>query len=152
MEYDVRRFNGTFKGLIAECMFKLTNERCVLTRFFNRNKYAKIFEKYYSQDQINFLMNNWYSIDALEIKFVEKKTQFLLYEIKAKNAYAGKWPHKMTSSTVEMYKNAIALGFESKLVTVWFHDNWKFDVQIEDIEKANWTIDRPKLYDQKREL
>jgi len=36
--FDLKRGGGSFKGIIGECMFKLTNRTVVITRFFNKNK------------------------------------------------------------------------------------------------------------------
>ena len=150
--YDLQSFNGCYKGNIAECMFKLVNANLVITKFFNKAKYMQIFGKYYNQDQIKFLNDNWYSIDGIEIKFVNGVKNIILYEIKSKNAVYSKfkkWPLKITRNTFEIYSKSKSLGFQPKLATVWFLENWHFDVKIKDFDSARWTIDKPKKYDKK---
>lgn len=149
--FDLEKMGGSFKGTIAECMFKMTNSRVVITKFFNKEKYFAVFGKYFTFEQKEFLRNNWYSIDGIEIKFLEGKRRIILYEVKTKNAYyAGKekWePIKITTNTYYMYLKSRDLGFEPKLALVWILKDWKFDVKIKEFESVNWYIDKPKMYD-----
>jgi hypothetical protein len=151
--YDLQRLNGSFKGTIAECAFKLTNEKVVITKFFNKRKYMDIFGKYFTEEQRVFLEENWFSIDAIEIKFEDRKKHLILYEIKSKNAfYANRkdWPFQITANSYKIYKNSMALGFEPKFAAIWYFKDWKFDVDIRDFESAHLAIDKPdKVYDKK---
>src|SRR3989344_4219607 len=128
MIYDLRRFNGSFKGTIGECMFKITNDKVVITKIFNKWKYFTIFRKYFTTDQEKFLKENWYSIDAIEIDYTRENKRIILYEVKTKNTYANlrKWPHKVTQSTVDIYRKSTEIGFIAKMVTVWFHPDWNY--------------------------
>jgi len=146
----LRRFNGSFKGTIAECMFKLTNDRVVITKFFNKVKYFTVFGKHFTDEQKAFLETNWYSIDAIEVFFSDGQRNIILYEIKTKNkAYEKKikWPHKITQNTVNMYRKSAEIGFKPIIVIVWFLENWNFEIEVREFESGWWTIDRPKLYD-----
>lgn len=151
--FDLEKFGGNFKGTIAECMFKLTNKRVVVTKFFNKGKYFNIFGGYFNNEQKKFFEENWYSIDAIEIKFENGKKKIILYEIKSKSAYYAKkikkWPLKITANTYEIYKYSQGIGFEPKLALVWFLKDWKFDIQIQEFESVRWSIDKPKKYDKK---
>ncbi|MBW3015466.1 hypothetical protein KY330_03530 [Candidatus Woesearchaeota archaeon] len=150
--YKLTKLNGSFKGTIAECMFKLVNEKVVITKFFNKKKYFDIFGKYFDDRQKQFLEKNWYSIDAIEVRFVKGVKQLLLFEIKSQNAQyskIAKWPLKITASTHRLYTESRQYGFRPILAKVICFDNWNFEVETEDFETARWTIDRPKKYDKK---
>ena len=147
--FDLEKMHGTFKGTIAECMFKLTNKRVVVTKFFNKKKYFEIFGKYFNGEQISFLEGNWYSIDAIEINFDYGVKHLILYEIKSKNAYFAKggFPFKITQNTYNIYTKSKDMGFEPKFAVVWFFKDWKFDISIRDFDQSNWVIDKSKSYD-----
>jgi len=147
--YNLKEGKGTFKGTIGECMFKLTNDKVVITKFFNKSKYFFIFGKYFDEKQLLFLQENWYSIDAIEIIFVEGKKQILLYEIKTRNRYRKELSYKpkMTEASHILYNSSKDYGFIPKLVTVWLHDSWEYDINIEDFHEELYCIDKPKKYD-----
>lgn len=147
--YNLKKGGGSFKGLIGECMFKLTNKNVVITRFFNKNKYFSIFSKYFNQEQLGFLQQNWFSIDAIDLIFVDGKKQIILYEIKTRNKYRKElyFKPKMTLETHNVYNQAKSLDFSTKIATVWLYDNWDYDVEIKDFNERDYYIDKPKLYD-----
>ncbi|MFC1691469.1 hypothetical protein ACFL0W_04790 [Nanoarchaeota archaeon] len=148
---NLRECKGSFKGLIGECMFKLTNKRVVITRFFNITKYFRIFGKYLSKQQSEFLRQNWFSIDAIEITFETGRKKIRLYEIKTKNKYSKemRFKPKITSATVKMYSKAKGLGFIVNYATVWFLSNWDFEVEILEFNEQIFYIDKPKRYDKR---
>ncbi len=143
--YNLKEFYGSFKGIIGEYMFKLTNKRVVLTRFFNKPKYFLIFGKYLTREQNDFLRKNWYSIDAIEL-FGRNP---ILYEVKTKNKYSTFLPFKpkMTQAAHEIYNHAKELGFIVKIALVELKDNWEYDVSILEFDKKYYCIDKPKTYD-----
>jgi hypothetical protein len=146
--YDLNKLKGSYKGNIAECMFKLTSDKIIINKFFNKNKFMEIFSKYLTNDQIEFINNNWYSIDAVEFNQKEK----VLYEIKSKKAiYANKtqWPLKITKNTFDLYSRSKKVGFIPKVAIVWFHQDWKYDIEIKQFESVHWSIDKPKKWDKK---
>ncbi len=147
--YNLKEGKGTFKGTIGECMFKLTNDKVVITKFFNKSKYFFIFGKYLNEKQSQFLQENWYSIDAIEILFIEGKPQAFLYEIKTRNKYARELSYKpkMTEASHALYNSSKEYGFIPKLVTVWLHDNWEYSIEIKDFHENLYCIDKPKKYD-----
>ena len=150
--YNLKNGKGSFKGLIGECMFKLTDRYLVITRFFNRNKYFTVFGKYLTKEQAEFIDKNWFSIDAIKISFDGGFKKVCLYEIKTKNKYADPkvfWRTKFTQSTIDVYNKAIELGFGVKVATVRLYDNWNYELEFEDFKNANYCIDKPKQYDLK---
>lgn len=147
--YNLRNGKGSFKGIIGECMLKLTDKDMVVTKFFNKNKYILIFGKYFSKEQLDFIKLNWFSIDAIKIHF-EGGKKLCLYEIKTKNRYDNPkpfWLTKFTQETNEMYRKALSFGFEVKVATVWLLDNWDYEIELEDFQSAKYCIDKPKPYD-----
>jgi len=147
--HNLKEGKGTFKGTIGECMFKLTNDKVVITKFFNKNKYFSIFGKYFEEKQLRFLQENWYSIDAIEIIFVEGKKHIFLYEIKTRNKYKKELSYKpkMTEASHILYNRSRDYGLIPKLVTVWLHENGEYSIDIEDFHKSLYCIDKPKKYD-----
>jgi len=145
--YDLKRCNGTFKGLIGECLFKITRDKAILVRFFSSNKFATIFNKVLEKAQVDFLLENWYSLDAIEYMGDQKK--FILYEIKTRNHYRKElgFKPKMTKSTRDLYSQARQLGFVVKCATVWLYENWEFNAQIEEYDEKMFYIDKEKQYD-----
>lgn len=53
----------------------------------------------------------------------------------------------MTDSTSRMYNEAIKIGFDVKVATVWLHDNWDYNIEIVDFNQAKFSIDKSKNYD-----
>jgi len=132
-------------------MFKLTRKWAYFPNFIVKDKYFERCGKYLSNSQKEFVNNNWYSIDAIEISFKNCKKEVILYEIKIKNEYKydlGFKP-KMTLATHNMYNSAKKLGFVVKLVYVICKDNWDYDIQLLEFCESNYCIDKPKKYDRK---
>lgn len=149
--FNLKRGGGSFKGIIGECMFKLTNERVVITKFFRKDKYIPIFGKHFTPEQIEFLQNNWYSIDAIDILFSNGKKEIVLYEIKTRNRYNKEldFKPKMTQETHNLYHHAKTLNFSVKIVTVWLYDDWEYDLETKEFDAKDYYIDAPKRYDHK---
>jgi len=151
--YNLKKCRGTYKGLIGECLFKLTRKYLIITRFFNKSKYFNLFGKKFSKVELDFLDRNWFSIDAIEFDYTKTPRRVVLFEIKTLNNYSdytfrkSYWLPKMTLSTSGIYKEALKKGFEVKVATVWLKDNWDYDVEITDFEKFKYVIDKPKKYD-----
>jgi len=150
--YNLKDCGGTFKGLIGECMFKLTDKDIIITRFFNRLKYLEVFGKYLDKKQAIFISKNWYSLDAVKLSFVNGEKKIILYEVKTRNVYNRKIfsKPKMTLETHKLYNTAKSLGFVTKLATVWLHDCWIYDIEINELNKNLYCIDKPKKYDSVR--
>lgn len=150
--FNLKEGGGSFKGLIGECMFKLTNKEVVITKFFNKSKYFNTFGKYFTPEQHSFLENNWYSIDAIEVKFSNNVKNIILYEIKTRNKYNYELPFlpKMTLETHRIYHSAKSLGFVPKIAIVWLYDSWNYDIELKEFDEKEYSIDRPKQYDFRR--
>jgi len=142
--YNLKEGGGTFKGLIGECLFKQTNEKVIVTKFFNKNNYFTIFGHLFNEQQKSFLSNNWYSIDAIDV-FPE----LILYEVKTRNRYRIPlhFKPKMTLKTHNLYQQTKELGFKVLMVTVWLNENWDYDLEFLDFNESNYCIDQPKKYD-----
>lgn len=149
--FNLKKANGTYKGLVGECMFKMSRKYAVINKYWNREKYFLKFAKYLIEKQIEFLIKNWYSLDAIEIMFSEDQKLVVLYEIKTKNAYSKElgFKPKITMSTVNLYKKAESLGFCVKIANVIFLDDWNYEIKMVDFLPGNYCIDKPKRYDKK---
>ena len=147
--HNLKKQRGNFKGLIGECMFKIVNKRLVLTQYFNRQKYQNIFGKHLSNEQRQFIYTNWYSLDGIEIKYEKGAKEVILFEIKTKNEYCKElwFKPKVTRNTYHMYIKAQEIGFSVKLAVVIFRKNWNYDIKIQEFDKCNICIDKPKEYD-----
>ncbi|MEK6816976.1 MAG: hypothetical protein AABY09_05155 [Nanoarchaeota archaeon] len=141
---NLKRDGGTFKGIIGEYLFKCYNKKAILTRFYSKNKFQLQFTSL-NKSKFNFLMENWYSIDALEFD----KGNIILYEVKTRNKYEKEleFKPKMTFSTHNMYNEAKKNGFIVKMANVWLHDNWDYDVVVEELNESKYCIDKLKQYD-----
>jgi len=118
--------------------------------FLDKEKYLKIFENRLSEKEKNFIIKNWFSIDAVEFDYTKKPRKVVLFEIKTSNKYIDpkpNWGQKMTLATRNMYNEALNIGFDVKVATVWLHDNWNYDIEIVDFNQAKYTVDKPKKYD-----
>ncbi|MBS3121505.1 hypothetical protein J4434_01295 [Candidatus Woesearchaeota archaeon] len=147
--YNLKQFNGTFKGIIGECLFKFTKKDVIIPKFFNKNKYSLIFGRYFNEAQIRFLIDNWYSIDAIEILFERGRNKIILYEVKTNNyeRIEKGFRTKITQSTVDIYNKAKKLGFDVKTAYVLLLDNWNYGVEINEFKAEDFCVDRPKVYD-----
>jgi hypothetical protein len=151
--YNLKRGKGTYKGIIGECLFKLTRKYLILTKFFNKNKYFLEFGNGFSEEQIQFLSENWYSIDAIEFFYDSGVRKTILFEIKTLNDFyfeklkgINKIP-KFTKNTWDMYHLALNKGFDVKVAIIWLKNNWNYEIEIIDIDKCRYVIDDPKIYD-----
>ena len=145
--HNLKKIKGTFKGIIGECLFKSTSNWVFLTRSHNRKFFFNAYQQFLIKEQITFLDQNWYSLDAIECSFKERK--ITIYEIKTKNKYAfdlGYKP-KASASTIIIYEKALTLGFVVKSAEVILYENWNFCVEIKNYSKNNYCIDKPKKYD-----
>lgn len=126
-------------------MFKLTRENLFLTRFHPRHKILNLLAQFLTQEQLEFLKDNWYSVDGLELI----KNKVILYEIKTRNRYKVPlwYKPKTTSSTINIYSDAIKLGFTVKTVFVWLEEDWNYSLEIKEFDLNRLHEDKPKLYD-----
>lgn len=153
--FNVKRFNGTFKGIIGECMFKLAFPKINLTNFYPSFRFLSYFNKILTLEQYTFLKKHWYSIDAIEVKKVEKENGgeywFILYEIKTRNRYTTDlyFKPKMTLETHKVYHEAEKLGFVSKIATIWLETDWNYSIELQEYKSEFYCIDKPKKYDKK---
>jgi|TARA_B100001971_G_C17941715_1_gene407991 hypothetical protein len=148
--YNFKQGKGTYKGLIGECLFKLTRRYLILTTFFNKNKYLKIFGNKFSEQEKCFINQNWFSIDGIEFDYSKTPRKVILFEIKTKNYYLNpkpNWIPKMTLATHNMYNETLKVGLDVKIAIVWLYNNWDYDIEIKDFNQANYCIDKPKRYD-----
>jgi len=155
--YNLKRGRGSYKGLIGECLFKLTRKYLIVTKFFNKNKYFYIFGDKLSEEEKDFIEKNWFSIDAIELDYTKNPRKVILFEIKTLNDYGENvlrkniWLPKMTLATSDMYKEALKRGFDVKVAIIWLKDNWNYSIELTDFEKANYIIDKPKQYDKNKD-
>jgi len=143
---NLKKFYGTYKGLIGEYIFKLSRKFIILTKLTNKERILDYFNEMLNEKQRKFLETYWHSIDALEFK--KNKQEIILYEIKTKNAFKNKiYKPKMTKHTHKVYNNAKKLGFVVKLAFVKLHNNWNFDIQELEFNQKYYYIDSPKRFD-----
>ncbi|MBD3309974.1 hypothetical protein GF351_02025 [Candidatus Woesearchaeota archaeon] len=144
--YNLQSMRGRAKGTIAECMFRLVNKNLVLTRLLDRKLFFRFYGSCLTHQQMMFLDKNWLSIDGIEIKRCRAQQEIILYEIKSKNrkyASNNRWPTKVTVNSCRIYKVAKHIGFQTKLATVMFGEDWNYSINIENFDDAYWTIDKP---------
>jgi len=153
--YNLKRGRGTYKGLIGECLFKLTRRYLIVTNFFNKKKYMRIFGEKLNLEERNFLDKNWFSIDAIEFDYSKSPRKVVLFEIKTLNDFyyvklngLNRIP-TLTKNTSEMYREALEKGFDVKVAIIWLKENWDYDVEIIDFNKCKFFIDKSKKYDKK---
>jgi len=146
--HNLKKFNGTYKGMIGECMFKLTRDKTILMKCFNKNKYLTIFSKHFTIPQKEFIQRNWHSLDAIEISY-NKGKEIKLFEIKTKNEYRKKlgFKLKITQSTANLYEYAKKIWFKVIVATVHMHNNWNYSITLTDFNLLHYCIDKPKVYD-----
>jgi hypothetical protein len=151
--YNLKRGKGTYKGIIGECLFKLTRRYLILTKFFNKNKYFLQFGDRFLEQQIQFLNENWHSIDAIEFIYEKGMRKTTLFEIKTLNDFyfeklngINRIP-KFTKNTLDMYHLALDKGFDVKVAVIWLKNSWNYDVEIIDFDKCKHIVDDTKLYD-----
>ena len=144
--YNLKTSGGSYKGFAGEIMFKLTRKNAVLTRYWSRQKFMQLFRFRLTDEQTGFLYDNWYSIDCIEV--TDRPT---IYEIKTKNEYNTKIPflQKITKNTVRIYEEAQKIGFNVVSATVFFKENWDYEVEESEFDSHKYYIDKPKRYDKK---
>ena len=151
--HNLKEQKGTFKGVIGECMFKMTSRHAFLTRVHPKWKFFTATNKYLTDEQKQFIDKNWYSLDSIEIQFIDNKPEVLLYEVKTQNKLHNRpswWKPKITQTTAVLYEQAIKIGFCVKLAIVEFQENWNFEVKILDYASDHYSVDRLKKYDKIR--
>jgi len=103
-----------------------------------------IFGEHFNEEQKSFLINNWYSIDAIDIF-----PNITLYEVKTRNRYTKPlyFKPKMTLQTHNLYNEAKKLKFNVVLITIWLNKDWDYEVEMQEFNEKNYCIDKPKIYD-----
>ncbi len=143
--FNLRNFNGTFKGVVGECLLKLAYPDIILTRFFNRFK----FMTYYDIKDIKkeFLLSNWFSVDGIKVI----GSRVLLFEIKTKNQYKKNlnYKEKISKNSLNIYIKAKELGFDVRFVSVKLFENWNYEIEIKKFNPEEFCIDK-KWYGPKR--
>lgn len=137
--HNLKRISGTYKGLIGEILFASVKPEFLLTRFHPKTKYLPKMNL--TEEQRQFLSENWYSIDAIHNNKI--------IEVKTRNRYSIPIPHKPKSSerTVRLLKIAQSLEFSVYLVTVWLEEGWQFSIEAKPFSEQDVCIDVPKRYD-----
>lgn len=136
--YNLKSSGGTFKGLAGECMFQISRDNCFMTRFYPLEFILRKYDDRLTCEQKEFLRKNWLSIDAIEFQ----EDNICLYEIKTRNSeYVNKYRLVITKNTLNILKNAEEIGFKVKLAKVLLHNNWNYEVKIEDFQ-----YDRNKMW------
>ena len=138
---NLRRLGGTYKGLIGEIMFVASNTKFILTRFHPKHKYLENMDV--DDGKRRFLDKNWYSIDALSYDGQQ------LIEVKTRNTYSGYLPYKPKASqkSIQMLVLATEIGFVVDVATVWFKENWEFEIEIKPFKSDELHEDSKKRYD-----
>ena len=150
--YNLKEKTGTYKGLIGECLFKLTRHYLILTRYFNKNKYLTVLGDKLSKEEKEFIDKNWFSLDAIEFDYQQTPRKVVLFEIKTLNKQYNPntfWLPKISSSEYNIYKEALTLGFDVMVAFVNLLDDWNYSVEIKNFDDVQFSIDKPKLYDKK---
>ena len=143
---NLKKFYGTYKGLIGEYIFRLTKKSTILTKITDKEKIINYFDEMLNAQQKKFLETYWHSIDALEFK--REKQEIILYEIKTRNYHkVNHYKPKMTQHTHEVYNKAKKLGFIVKLIYINLHNNWNFEVEELEFDRRYYFIDSPKRFD-----
>lgn len=137
---SLKKSSGTFKGLAGECMFRLVNRETILTHFQPREQAIKQLQETYNKEQINFLLNNWDTIDAINIK--ETK----IYEIKTKSCDYGKYKIRVMANCHNTLKKASKIGIKPILAKIIFEEDWLYRVVEKDYLLEDLEVIIPRKY------
>jgi hypothetical protein len=83
-----------------------------------------------------FLKRFWKSIDLYKR---DDSEQLEIYEVKAKT-YGAKRKPDITTSSLEVYKQALAQNIKVHFVSVTFHDNWEVSFVIENFDEGRFRV------------
>jgi len=150
--FNLKKQSNNLKGEIGEVIAK----RKIKYVFRTKELHPEFLEKdifpfnEMSKEIRGFLKEYWYTIDLFRtLKDREGNLNLELFEVKIINYYSRflrtfhKIP-KITSSSLDVYKKAIARGFKVKLVKIIFFDNWRYNVIIKDFDPRYFIIqDKP---------
>lgn len=145
--FNLKKAKGTYKRLIGECMFKLSRNYAVLTKYWNKRRYLDYFGKYLTKPQLDFVNEYWHSLDAIEIDYSNGFRDVYLYEIKTNACEELNLKPKINEARVLLYQKALKMGFIVKLAFVCFEDDWNYSVNLLDFSENNLCIDKPKMHD-----
>jgi len=144
---DLRRQNHVMKGEIGEIIIKnkipylhRTKElkpRDILDYNFPFGKLPLTIKR--------FLTKHWHTLDLF--RFVSENYKFKnleLYEVKVRNYYPNlrkeAYIPDITRNELKVYKTALKLGFVVKSATIWFYDDWRYDITIKDFNPKDFKI------------
>lgn len=83
-----------------------------------------------------FLKRFWKGIDLYKR---DESEQLEIYEVKAKTFGVNRKPD-ITTSSLKVYKQALAQNIKVHSVTVTFHDNWEVSFVIGDFDEARFRV------------
>jgi hypothetical protein len=132
---SLKKASGTFKGLAGECMFRLVKKNSILTHFQPKEHAKKQLREIYNVEQIKFLMDNWDTIDAIDIE--EPK----IYEIKTKSCNYGNYKIRMMANCHNTLKKANNLGIKPILAKIKLEEDWLYLIIESDYLKIQKELD-----------
>lgn len=137
---SLKKTSGTFKGLAGECMFRIAKPQIILTHFQSKKFALRQVEKVYTKEQIDFLSENWDTIDAIDS--CEPK----VYEIKTKSCDYGKYKARVMANCHNTLKKSAKLGIKPILAKVILEEDWLYRVVEIDYLRADVNVIMPKKY------
>lgn len=144
--YNLKKQDGFLKGDIGEIIGRHKIRYCHRTREINRNFLKKDFPFKISREVLEYLWNNWYTIDLFKFIVINNKVENIeLYEVKVRNWYSNpakvKFPiPNITPKALKAYEEAVSKGFIVKYMAIHWLDNWEYTIEFKDFEKQEFIV------------
>jgi len=146
-KFDLRRQDYTVKGEIGEIIIK---NKIPYLRRTREIRPSDILDYNFPFGDLpskvkEFLRKNWHTIDLFRFSCKDSKFHNLeLYEVKVRNYYPNlrreAYIPDITHNELKVYKTALKLGFLVKSATIWFYDDWRYDIFIKDFNPKDFKI------------
>lgn len=142
-KYDLRRQNIKLKSELGEIIAK---HRIPYLHLIREHKKDYLNQKFpfgeLPKDVREFLIKNWYSLDAFRFKSNNYQfTNLELFEVKVRSYYPNlrkeAYIIDMTSNELNLYKIARKKGFDVFVIEIWLYDDWRYDIKIKNFDKAD---------------
>lgn len=143
--FNLKRLSGSAKGRIGELLAKREIKYSHSTKELSPSS-LDAFPFSVPEEIKKYLLKNWYSLDLFSFVLDENLIvqNLCIYEVKVRNYTHLLEPRYskslLTNNCLNVYREALSLGFSVKHVEVILLDDWNYYLTIKDFDIDNFYI------------
>jgi hypothetical protein len=145
---EIKKYNlkkeYNWRGDVAELLTRYYLGNLAYRTKGNRYKsFLEIFPGFrIKKEHERFLRKHWRSIDLF---WSHHEGNLIIYEVKTRNSGVKRRPD-LTQATVDCFEEALKLGIQVFVVTVYFHDDWEISFEVNRYRKEDFRVNNGGYY------